>query len=261
MGIKLFTNVDIGDIPRTPAQPYFNSPLLDTARQTLLLHALDLGYPISFAQEQSGALIQNILPVHKTEYEQISTSSKVQLALHTETAFHPYKPDYVMLLCLRGDPEAVTTYANVEDVIRLLDNEIISYLQDPVYATGVDKSFMSPNKTYKQTTLPILKKISNDEYNFLYDEDLMKPMNVLASMAMDKLKEAISKCIKEVVLKTGDLLIIDNNKTIHGRKPFQPRYDGTDRWVQRMLVREQLPPKDHMNGHIIITDFTESEDK
>ena len=51
MGIKLFTNVDIGDIPRTPAQPYFNSPLLDTARQTLLLHALDLGYPISFAQE------------------------------------------------------------------------------------------------------------------------------------------------------------------------------------------------------------------
>lgn len=258
MNVKLFTNVDIGDVPRTPAQPYFNSPSLNVARQTLLLHALDLGYPISFAQEQSGALIQNILPVHKTEYEQISTSSKVQLALHTETAFHPYKPDYVMLLCLRGDPEAVTTYANVDDVVKLLDNEMISYLQDPVYSTGIDKSFRSPHKNYKEVSLPILKKISNNEYNFLYDEDLMKPTNILASMALDKLAEAICKCIKEVVLQTGDLLIIDNNKTIHGRKPFQPRYDGTDRWVQRMLVRKELPPIEEMNGHIVTTKFESS---
>lgn len=261
MSVKLLTNVDIGDIPRTPAQPYFNSPSLNVARQTLLLHALDLGYPISFAQEQSGALMQNILPVHKTEYEQISTSSKVQLALHTEAAFHPYKPDYVMLLCLRGDPSAVTTYANVDDIVKLLDNEMISYLQDPVYSTGIDKSFRSSEKKYKEFTLSVLRKISNNEYNFLYDEDLMKPTNILAGMALEKLSEAISKCVKEIVLRTGDLLIIDNNKTIHGRKPFQPRYDGTDRWVQRMLVRKELPPKDHMNGHIIITDFTESEDK
>jgi L-asparagine oxygenase len=58
-------------------------------------------------------------------------------------------------------------------------------------------------------------------------------------------------------LETGDLLIIDNNKTIHGRKPFQPRYDGTDRWVQRMLIRKELPPKEQMNGHIVITSFEE----
>jgi len=56
-------------------------------------------------------------------------------------------------------------------------------------------------------------------------------------------------------LETGDLLVIDNNKTIHGRKPFQPKYDGTDRWVQRMLVRKQLPPPSEIQGHIIITDF------
>lgn len=257
MGVTLFTNVDIGEIPATPAQPYFDSPQLETARKTLLTHATSHGYPISFVQEQSGALIQNILPVHKTEYEQISTSSKVQLALHTETAFHPHKPDYVMLLCLRGDPSAVTTYANIEDVVKLLDNEMISYLQDSVYSTGVDKSFRSSDKKYKEVKLPILKKIGSDEYNFLYDEDLMKPTNILASMALEKLSEAISKCIKEVVLKTGDLLIIDNNKTIHGRKPFQPRYDGTDRWVQRMLVAKTLPPISEMQGHVITTSFEE----
>lgn len=255
MGIKLYTNVDIGEVPRTPAQPYFNSPLLDTARQTLLIHALDLGYPISFAQEQSGALIQNILPVHKTEYEQISTSSKVQLALHTEAAFHPHKPDYVMLLCLRGDSSAVTTYADVEDIINLLEKETISYLQDIAYTTGIDKSFMTTGKTYRQVVLPVLKKINENDYNMLYDEDLMKPTNVLADRALKKFSEAIAKCTKELVLKTGDLLVIDNNKTVHGRKPFQPRYDGTDRWVQRMLVKKILPPKEEMNGHMVTTNF------
>jgi len=254
MGVQLFKNVKIGDVPCTPAQPYYNSPALEEARKTLLVEGLSLGYPISFAQEQGGALIQNIIPVHKTEYEQISTSSKVQLALHTETAFHPYKPDHVMLLCLRGDPTAVTTYANVEDIVSQLSNEILQYLQDPAYTTSVDKSFKLPGKKYRQTTLQILKKIGS-EYNMTYDEDLMKPTNILASMAIDKFAEAVSKCVQEIVLETGDLLVIDNNKTIHGRKPFQPKYDGTDRWVQRMLVRKQLPPPSEIQGHIIITDF------
>ena len=34
-----------------------------------------------------------------------STSSKVQLMFHTEAAFHPHRPRYLLLLCLRGDPQ------------------------------------------------------------------------------------------------------------------------------------------------------------
>ena len=52
-----------------------------------------------------------------------------------------------------------------------------------------------------------------------------------------------------------DLLVIDNEKTIHGRKPFQPRYNGTDRWVQRVLVRKEIPPSNQINGHVITTKF------
>lgn len=255
MTVILYENLEIGHIPSTPAQPYFESSSLYHAKQILLQYADKFGHPISYIQEQQGSLIQNIIPVHKTEMQQISTSSKVQLALHTEGAFHPYKPDYVMLLCLRGDHNAVTTYANIEDIINLLDQEVINYLQDCAYAVGIDQSFKKPGKKYEETILSILKKIKHDEYDFIYDEDLMKPINIFSSMAIDKLAQSISKCVKEVVLKTGDLLIIDNNKTIHGRKPFQPRYDGTDRWVQRMLVRKQLPPKDQINGHIITTEF------
>ena len=257
MSIKLYKNVDIGEVPPTPATPFTAQNPTIRSIDSLIEYSIGLGYAVSYIQEQEGRLVQNILPVYKTEYEQISTSSKVQLALHTEAAFHPYKPDYVMLLCLRGDPTAVTTYANVKDIISYLNEETIEYLQNEWYLTGVDKSFRTNGEPYSQFKLPVLTK-AEDGYNMIYDEDLMEPMNLFAASALEKFSEAVSKSVKEIVLETGDLLIIDNNKTIHGRKPFQPRYDGTDRWVQRMLVRKELPPKNQVIGSTIITNFVKS---
>jgi L-asparagine oxygenase len=88
-----------------------------------------------------------------------------------------------------------------------------------------------------------------------YDNFFMRGINIYADLALAELNYAIQKCTKEIVLKTGDLLVIDNSTVIHGRKPFQARYDGTDRWVQRMLVRKNLPPKDQIDGNVIITKF------
>ena len=34
-------------------------------------------------------------------------------------------------------------------------------------------------------------------------------------------------------MEAGDLLILKNNRTLHGRSPYSPRYDDSDRWVQR----------------------------
>jgi L-asparagine oxygenase len=84
---------------------------------------------------------------------------------------------------------------------------------------------------------------------------VIKGESWIAKELLEEVQWAIEKCTQEIVLKTGDLLVIDNRNTIHGRKPFQPRYDGTDRWVQRVLVRKELPPDDQIDGHIITTEF------
>ncbi|QMU70179.1 hypothetical protein GXP74_20055 [Streptacidiphilus sp. P02-A3a] len=34
---------------------------------------------------------------------------------------------------------------------------------------------------------------------------------------------------EKVVLEPGDAIFLDNYRVVHGREPFQPRYDGTDR--------------------------------
>lgn len=233
---------NLGDIPPTPSIPLSGKCNVISAKKILLSEASTIGYPISFAQEQNGSLIQNILPVYKTELEQISTSSKVELALHTETAFHPHKPDYVLLLCLRGDSSAATTVACVDEIISKLDQDTIDCLRQPWFVTSVDKSFERPDGVqYSSFTTSILffDKYEND-YTMVYDHDLMKPTNIFAEMALELFREALQESIQEIYLSTGDILVLNNNKVVHGRKPFQARYDGTDRWLQRMLVKKQL---------------------
>jgi L-asparagine oxygenase len=84
---------------------------------------------------------------------------------------------------------------------------------------------------------------------------VIKGESWIAKELLEEVQWAIEQCTQEIVLKTGDLLVIDNRNTIHGRKPFQARYDGADRWVQRILVRKELPPADQIDGHMIITEF------
>jgi len=258
MNLKLYSDVEIGNIPPTPSQVTFSSDLLDQARTTLMQYAFHFGYPISYFQEQSGNLVQNIFPVYKTQYEQISTSSKVQLALHTETAFHPYKPDYILLLCLRGDPSAATTYAEINDIVQILPEQTMETLKKPWYITAVDDSFRTNGEPQKEFIMPILRD-TDGSLSMTYDNFFMRGINEEADLALAELNVAIEKCTKEIVLKTGDLLVINNSTVIHGRKPFDARYDGTDRWVQRMLVRKHLPPKDQRHGHIIITSFARED--
>ncbi|MFV0320670.1 MAG: TauD/TfdA family dioxygenase, partial [Microbacterium sp.] len=38
----------------------------------------------------------------------------------------------------------------------------------------------------------------------------------------------------------GDLFLFDNRRVMHARTPFEPRYDGTDRWLQRVIISDDL---------------------
>ena len=59
-----------------------------------------------------------------------------------------------------------------------------------------------------------------------------------------------------VALEAGDLLVVDNAVAVHGRSPFTPRFDGTDRWLQRTFVVSDLAPSAaDRRGRVITTRF------
>jgi alpha-ketoglutarate-dependent taurine dioxygenase len=77
-----------------------------------------------------------------------------------------------------------------------------------------------------------------------------------AQDALEELQRVVAEHEQHVVLEAGDLLVVDNNVAVHGRSPFTPRFDGTDRWLQRTFVVTDLAPSAaDRNGRIITTDF------
>ena len=250
--VRRISGCYFGDIPPTPLSHETQVRVPD-AYTELLNVSLAYGYTIGYTQEQSGKLIHHLFPIKSTESEQISTSSKVDLALHTETAFHPYKPDYVVLACLRGDKNAATTYADVKTLVKLLSADSITELLKVQYTTKVDASFRTNGEQDQQVELSILKETSNG-YQITHDQAFVQGMNKKAQTALDELNKVIASNTEEVTLRAGDVLIINNSRTIHGRKPFSPRYDGTDRWLLRCLVREELPPESERRGSVVATE-------
>ncbi len=201
-----------------------------------------LGHLVSYIQEKNGDLFQNLAPVQGQERIQSSGGSKTRLQFHRETVFHPYAPEYLLLFCLRSDHDRVaeTTYASITHALPLLSEQHREILFRPLYRTGIDYSFGN-EQTVKGNgpVLPVLYGNPRDPF-LNYDEDLMEALTPEADAALEALKDAVAQVYRSVKLDTGDLLCIDNRRTVHGRSAFTPRYDGFDRWLQRSFVVRDL---------------------
>jgi alpha-ketoglutarate-dependent taurine dioxygenase len=58
-----------------------------------------------------------------------------------------------------------------------------------------------------------------------------------AAQALVELHHRFIAAAREITLDPGEILVLDNRRVLHGRKPFRARYDGTDRWLRRAMVR------------------------
>lgn len=263
MGINLHRTVVPrlgGKIPPTPTTDEEADGLLDSMQSTIenfLEVALRYGKLVGYKQEQDGRMLQHIFPKKRSETSQISGSSTVELELHTETAFHPYKPDFVALMCLRGDRTAATVYSSLHEILSVLSPSTINALYESDFVTSVDESFRTRGEPDQRITMPILQVSDRGKKTMVFDANLMTGTHPAANIALVEFKEAAADRAREVVLDAGDILVLDNRTTVHGRRPFTPKYDGTDRWLLRALIREELPPStDYEGGVITTTDFS-----
>jgi L-asparagine oxygenase len=254
-GAIVLRGLPIGDVPATPPTPTSPTAKDLTSELTLLAVARSLGQPVGYLPEHGGDLVQNIVPTKANATSQTSTSSAVMLMLHTEAAFHPHRPRYLLLLCLRGDPHAATTLSSIHEVRDLLGAAAWSTLFEPRFRTAVDESYLDGRIGELGPAHPVL---SGDPQrpSMVFDVDLTHGTDPAADAALRALADATSARNTSVVLETGDLLVVDNTIAVHGRTPFTPRYDGTDRWLQRAFVVADLAPSAaDRRGRVIVTQF------
>ena len=257
-GALLVRGLPVGELPSTPPTPAAAAAKSDrTSEMILLTIARRLGQPVGYEPELGGELIQNILPVQGAESRQVSTSSTVELMFHTEAAFHPHRPRYLVLLCLRGDQDGIarTTLSSIRVVVDLLPSDVRDVLFEPRFRTAVDESYLDGAENHLGDPVAVL---TGDRSNptMVFDADLMVGMDLEAEAALRALGEATAGCHTGVVLSGGDALIVDNNCAVHGRTPFAPRFDGNDRWLQRTFVVADLAPSAaERTGRVISTRF------
>ena len=99
-------------------------------------------------------------------------------------------------------------------------------------------------------------EVSNGVSSIRYDAELTQGLDKEARQALEELNQVLATCEGGVVLQPGDLVIVDNTVAIHGRSPFEPRFDGYDRWLQRAFVIADLKEvAGELDGRIVATRF------
>lgn len=247
MAVTVVDLIDVDDsaIGPTPMRPRTTPEQGSTRREefAVMLLASLLGEVFTFGTLQGGRLVHDLAPIRSESAEKSGYSSGSILEPHNEDHFHDFRADYLVLLCLRN-PDAVPTEVVPFDTLAL-SGEHVAVLRQPRYRLiadpthldgGADPSgwsapqallFGDPASPYGRVDAFFTECLDGD------DE---------ASDALDALSEQLVEHLTPVALRPGQAVVIDNYRAAHGRGPFTPRYDGTDRWLKRVSVSRDLRP-------------------
>jgi Fe(II)/alpha-ketoglutarate-dependent arginine beta-hydroxylase len=227
-------------------------PVPSTARREELLLVLFsslLGDPFCWATQQDSRLIHDVFPIKGHENGPLGSSSESPLTWHTEDAFHPLRADFISFACLRN-PYAVATTIGYVDSLDLSD-EAKSVLfeqrfsirpdeshlaknnsgNDPVKFENINKMWADPDPVAVLFGDPGRPYIRADPYFMTVSTEDHE-----ARRALDQLVGQMDKHMFDLQLESGDFCFLDNFRVVHGRNPFRPRYDGTDRWLKRLNI-------------------------
>lgn len=221
-----------------------------------------LGDIFNFFQEGKGDIIQNYYPTKKDEQRLSAYSSSTELEFHTETHFHKFSPDYVVITCLRQDPnkEARTTFTSIQSVLKKLTPHEKHILFGKNFLTGIYYHYGNVKGTtgYLSEPIQVLYGNPNDPF-MIFDRDLIIGKTPEAHRIFEKFKKLVYENQNYIYLESGDLLIIDNKRSVHGRSSFKAFFNGKDRWIQRVLVLHDFrrAAEDIQEGERLIrTDYT-----
>jgi L-asparagine oxygenase len=256
-GAMVLRNLPIDDeLPPTPldGRPSRNKKTFVSEACVLGISQI-LGEPMGYQNEKEGDVIQALCPVPAEAHATSSESSDVELGFHTDFNFDPHNPerpynvlnpDYIVLLCLRGDAkhEAYTLYADARDICRRLAPAQLQLMREPVFQFAASYSFTRSGGDTTIWSVPSPLLTGPPEFPEISIDLLcgVRGMSEEANALLDQIREVCKSpgVATSVCLTPGELLIIDNRKGAHARTAFTAFFDGYDRWLHRVYVRRSL---------------------
>jgi Fe(II)/alpha-ketoglutarate-dependent arginine beta-hydroxylase len=223
-------DADLGTSPPVTATPPRRDELARVDAM-LLLVASFLGYPVSQAGVDDGRLVRDVSPIPGHETTQLGSSSSGELMWHNEDAYHPLRPDWICLLCLRNPDRTATSLVPITEVP--IDEPTRSLLFQPRFRIEPDSSNAANADAAEPPAVAVLA--GDRRRPFVRLDPAFMIRDVADGEACDALEtviKAVDDRLHDVRLAPGEILIIDNLRSVHGRRSFAARYDGRDRWLR-----------------------------
>jgi len=228
-------SLESSEIPRTPLT---NNEKIGEKTMLAKIQGLFMNLiaeMIAYEAEGYGRLFQDIIPVESCKGTQTSLGS-TELEIHTEQAFSKLKPDILCLACLKGDLDAYTHLLPIETIVSKINFREYCLLRKPLWKTGVDLSFKLNGTEFLEGDVRGPLSIINGSAlhpELIFDQDLMTGISEESEDMIQRIIDIYYKHRISYNLVQGDILFINNNRALHGRSSFSPKYDGNDRFLIR----------------------------
>lgn len=234
-------------VPDLPATPEGGSWARTTtghfSEMLMVTFTTGLGYPTSYADQRGGSVFHDIYPTRANASKVSSQSNEVDLGFHTEMFFHPMPPAFLMLHCLRADPAGVARtgiadLASIEGALSVADRADLRQARFALDLARLHGSYTYDGRPISEDDLrPCIPIISDDDaVSFRFEPALTTAMDAEGRNALHRAELAADANARHYSLREGSMLVLDNRRAAHSRTSFPARYDGTDRWLRRMMV-------------------------
>jgi len=240
----------IGESPSHWDMPWVNPKVLREEIYQCLVTCL-VGDIFGWVTQENGRFMRHIVPIKKDAYEQLGASSAVDLVWHNEEAFHEKRATFLSLLCYRNEEQAETITCSIDDCD--ITPEIEALLRQKRFFIQPDKAHLPEqnnsnlwqlsNEQFQLIrshieTPPVIPAIRGPHWErfIQVDQAFMEVVDQDPDTinALNALYTQFDQHKSSVVMSPGDLIVIDNDKSVHGRSKYLPNYGPRQRWIRRV---------------------------
>ncbi|MGV8891747.1 MAG: TauD/TfdA family dioxygenase [Burkholderiaceae bacterium] len=229
--------------PKTGYFPNWATPIAVRAQFSIygLLNLL----PVVYSGENRTKLVRQVVPVASDVANASSHGSETTFGYHVDNPDLPLLsehssvtsscPEYLSLYGVRGDSNVPTIIVSLIDVLNCLTLDDLGILQGPFFSIKRPASFDSNQAV--TTDLPLLRFDDANGWLCRLDVENVSTDMTFAQEALDRFINLLNtqNFDQDFILGKGDFLIFKNQKVLHTRRRFTPRFDGQDRWLMRMF--------------------------
>jgi len=175
-----------------------------------------------------------------------SDGSTIEVKLHQDMSILENAPQYTFLMGVQEHPKkkVYTSIVSNRVLYDLLPDDVKQGLQKSIFLQNKPTSY-SEDTFFESFPRPLL--VMDEEKGPIFklrptDSGEIEPLDEEAKYCYGELIKhrdyAAEHLAEKILLLKGDILIIDNHRTVHTRDVFDAYFDGTDRMIFRVYVSQ-----------------------